>query len=93
MIDFDGILGQMGGYIPLASHQSVHGLIVYQWLIPLIGFAFFGLLFVCVYRAAKFFEKAGNEQKLLRIEMGKLAEEMHLMRRETKGDKSGEHST
>ena len=85
-MDFTMLLGQIVENARSAPPQSSHWLIVYQWLIPLIGLGFFCLLFVCIYRAAKFFDRAGNEQKLLRIEMGKLAEEMHLLRREFKND-------
>ncbi len=90
MIDFAVLLGQVGETAPSAPPQSVHWLLVYQWLVPLIGLGFFCLLFICIYRAAKFFDGAGKEQKLLRIEMGKMAEEMHLMRREMKGIKNGD---
>jgi len=34
-----------------------------------------------------------QEKKLLRMEMGKLAEEVHLLRQEFKGDKSHDAST
>jgi hypothetical protein len=44
-------------------------------------------LVVCIWRAAKYFGNAGTEQKLLRIEMGKLAEEVQLLRKEMNGDK------
>ena len=93
MIDFAVLLGQVGETAPSAPPQSVHWLLVYQWLVPLIGLGFFCLLFICIYRAAKFFDSAGTEQKLLRMEMGKLAEEVYLLRRVVKGDKTGDDST
>ena len=86
MIDFAVLLGQVGENASSAPTQSAHWLIIYQWIAPLIALGFLCLLFVCIYRAAKFFDRAGNEQKLLRIEMGKLTEEVHLLRCEIKGD-------
>ena len=86
MMVFALLLGQVGENAPSAPPQSAHGLIIYQWLVPLIGLGFLCLFAICAYRAAKFFGNAGKEQKLIRLEMGKLAEEMHLLRREIKGD-------
>ena len=66
-----------------------YGLILIQWLLPLIPCtAFCILLAVCIWRAAKYFGTATKEQKLLRIEMGKLAEEVHLLRQEIKDNKT-----
>lgn len=92
-MNFAVLLGQMGENTPSAPLQSAPWLLVSQWLMPLIGLGFFCLLFVCIYRAAKFFDRAGTEQKLLRIEMGKLAEEVHLLRQDIKGDKNADAST
>ena len=44
----------------------------------------FALVIIFLVRASRYFLTAGKEQKLLRIEMGKLAEEVHLMRQELK---------
>ena len=46
--------------------------------------AFVVLVVVCIYRAAEYFGSAKKEQKLLRIEMGKLAEEVYQIRQELK---------
>jgi len=86
MIDFAVLLGQVGENASSAPPQPDHGLLITQWLVPLIGLCFLCLFIICIYRAAKFFGSAGREQKLLRIEMGKLAEEVHLMRQEIKDD-------
>ena len=48
----------------------------------------FILIIISLIRVSRYFKNAGKEQKLLRIEMGKLAEEVHLLRREIKGDKN-----
>jgi hypothetical protein len=60
------------------------------WLPAIFGIAFYILIAFCIYRAAKYFSSATREQKLLRMEMGKLAEEVHLMRQELKGDKDSD---
>ena len=46
--------------------------------------ALVALVIICIYRATAYFGSAKKEQKLLRIEMGKLAEEVHQIRRELK---------
>ena len=43
----------------------------------------FALIIITLIRVSRYFRNAGKEQKLLRIEMGKLAEEVHLLRQET----------
>lgn len=90
MIILPKLLAQAGQY---ESEKADYGLILIQWLLPLIPIAFCILLAVCVWRAAKYFGSATKEQKLLRIEMGKLAEEVHLLRREMKGDEMKTFST
>jgi len=62
------------------------------WLPFIFGIAFYILIAFCIYRAAKYFISATREQKLLRMEMGKLAEEVHLMRQELKGNKDNDSS-
>lgn len=52
----------------------------------------FALIIISLIRVARYFKTAGKEQKLLRMEVGKLAEEVHLLRQEVKGspaNKSG----
>ena len=46
-----------------------------------------GLVIICLIRIARFFRTAGKEQQLIRLELGKVAEEVHLLRQELKGDK------
>jgi hypothetical protein len=89
MMVYTTLLVQAGRYTP--PPQPVVWLLIIQWLLPLnIGVAFYVLLAVCIYRAAKYFGSAGREQKLLRMEMGKLAEEVHLLRQELKDDKDSD---
>lgn len=51
----------------------------------------FALVIICLIRIARFFKNAGNEQKLMRFELGKVAEEVHLLRQEMKGEKITDH--
>jgi hypothetical protein len=90
MIIIPTLLAQAEQY---ASHKTDIWLILIQWVLELIPIAFYILLAVCIWRAAKYFGIAGKEQKLLRIEMGKLAEEFHLLRQEMKGGRKQVSST
>ena len=69
----------------LAENQSVR---IVRSLGGTIAFAIFvacvALVIICIYRAAEYFGSAKKEQKLLRIEMGKIAEEVHQLRQELK---------
>jgi hypothetical protein len=61
------------------------------FVIVVVGVAAYGfiiaLVIICLVRASRYFMTAGKEQKLTRIELGKLAEEVHLIREELKGGK------
>ena len=61
--------------------------------LAMIGFYvfLFSLVIICLIRIARFFKNAGNEQKLIRFELGKVAEEVHLLRQEMKGEKITNH--
>ncbi|TKJ38693.1 MAG: hypothetical protein CEE38_03030 [Planctomycetes bacterium B3_Pla] len=57
-------------------------------IIILAAYVFiFALVIICLIRVARYFRNAGKEQKLIRMDVGKLAEEVHLLRRELKQDK------
>jgi len=66
------------------------------FLLPLLFtgiYAFlFGLVIVCLIRVARYFGNAGKEQKLIRLELGKVAEEVHLLRQELKSETSSHAS-
>ena len=53
----------------------------------------FALIIICLVRVSRYFRNAGKEQKLMRMEMGKVAEEVRLLRQELKGDKNSDAST
>ncbi len=40
------------------------------------------LIIIALWRIGRYFRSAGTEQKLTRMELGKLAEEVHLLREE-----------
>jgi len=50
----------------------------------------FALIIIGLVRLVKFLGSAGKEMKLTRMEVGKLAEEVHLLRQELKGDKDSD---
>jgi len=58
-------------------------------LIVMIAYVFiFTLIIICLIRLAKFLMCAQSEQKLIRMEIGKLSEEVHLISEEIKGKHS-----
>ncbi len=65
----------------------------YEKLIPFI-FAGRGVVFVlasiCLIVVSRYFWTAAKEQKRIRMDMGKLAEEVHLLRRELEQDKGSD---
>jgi len=62
-------------------------------LIVIVAYAFiFAVVIICLIRVSRYFLTAGKEQKLMRIEIGKLAEEIHLIRQKLEGEKEKESS-
>jgi hypothetical protein len=58
---------------------EVAGLLI--TLIALAAYVFiFALIIICLIRVSRYFMTAGKEQKLMRMELGKLAEDVHLIR-------------
>ena len=50
-------------------------------IIMMIAYVFlFALIIICLIRVSRYFLTAGKEQKLIRMELGKMAEEVHLLR-------------
>ncbi len=59
--------------------------VVCGWLV-LVSFAFLAsLIMITLLRVARFLNRVSKEIKLMRLELGKLAEEVHLSRDELKG--------
>ncbi len=62
--------------------------------IILAAYAFiFALVIICLVQVSRYFRTAGKEQKLIRMELGKVAEEVHLIRQEIKDGKAQKSST
>lgn len=63
-------------------------------IIVLVALAFYVFIFtlvvMCLIDVTRYFSTAGKEQKLIRMELGKLAEEVHLLRQEMKGTKDSQ---
>jgi len=73
---------------PLIAAAAPHMSIAIIPLIVLGIYVFlFALVIICLIRIARFFSTAGKEQKLIRMELGKVAEEVHLLRRKLEGEK------
>ena len=66
-------------------------------LVPLIVIGIYAFIFclviICLVRVSRYFRTAGKEQKLMRMEMSKIAEEVHLLRQELKGGENSNSST
>jgi len=82
---FDAILAQ-------AVVSAMPGVLMVIAMLALYVFIF-ALVIICLIRVARYFGSAGKEQKLMRMEMGKLAEEVHLLRQQIKSGESGESSS
>lgn len=78
----------------VAQEQMTRG----DWRLfaQLLGFAaiivFIALVIITLNRAADYFGSAGKEQKLLRMELGKLAEEVSQLRRQLDSAKEQDDS-
>jgi len=60
-------------------------------VIALVFYAFiFALVIICLIRVSRYFLTAGKEQKLLRMEIGKLADEVHFIREKLEGGEKTE---
>jgi len=75
----------------LASVEVVNAPGILMVLVMVAVYAFiFALVIICLVRVSRYFRTAGKEQKLIRMELGKVAEEIHLLRQELKGDKDSD---
>ncbi len=68
--------------------QSIFGF--YGLLIILVYVPIFALIVMGLIRLVRYLGSAGREQKLLRIEVTKLAEEVHLLRQGLERDKDSD---
>lgn len=80
----DGILARAGVI-------NVSGFLTVIVVIAVYVFIF-ALIIICLVRVSRYFKTAGKEQKLIRMELSKLAEEVHLIHQELKGGKEQDSS-
>lgn len=59
----------------------------------LLGIAFWALIIYGIIQLIRFLASSRKEQKLTRMELGKVAEEVHLLREELKGKGESESPT
>ncbi len=77
----------------LARVEVINVTGIFMVLVVFAVYAFiFALVIICLVRVSRYFRTAGKEQKLIRMELGKVAEEVHLLRQELKGDKNSDSS-
>jgi hypothetical protein len=75
--------------LDILSISSERPMLIYL-IAPILlsAYAFiFALIIICLIRVSRYFLTAGKEQKLIRMEIGKLAEEVHQLRQELNGGK------
>lgn len=66
---------------------------VMTYVVLAVYILIFSLAIICLIRASRYFRNAGKEQKLIKMELGKIAEEVHLLRQEMKDIKNCNSST
>lgn len=75
----------------------IEDLILPGTIIVLVALAFYVFILIlalmCLVSATRYFSTAGKEQKLIRMELGKVAEEVRLIRQELEVGKEQESST
>lgn len=65
------------------------------FILIVLGLVYVGipvLIISFIIRLGRYLKNAGKERTLLRMELGKLAEEVHILRQELKGGKEQESS-
>ena len=65
---------------------SMGGFYIMYGIMVLVAIAFWGLIIYGLIQLIRFLTSARKEQKLIRMELGKLAYELEQMRKERKGD-------
>ena len=63
----------------LSKQKIVPGTLMVLVVFAVYAFIF-ALVIICLVRVSRYFRTAGKEQKLIRMELGKLAEEVHIIR-------------
>jgi hypothetical protein len=87
------LLATAAPHIPVAPQNTPTGSMI-TTLIAVGFYAFlYALVIICLIRIVRYLGTAGKEQKLIRFELGKVAEEVHLLRQELKGEKGNSSPT
>ncbi len=70
---------------------DIEDLILPGTIIVLVALAFYVFIFIlavmCLVDVTRYFSTAGKEQKLIRMELGKIAEEVHILRQKLENGK------
>ncbi len=90
MIDLLATVTEIATVPKSSPPQFAHGTSIVVILMMVVYAFIFGLIIICLIRLVKYLGSAKKEQKLMRMEMGKLAEEVHLIREEIKGKNPSE---
>lgn len=90
MIDLLAVATEMTTAVHIAPQQVNYSVWILPLLMLLVYVFIIGLIIVGLIRLIKYLGSAKKEQKLMRMELGKLAEEVHLIRKEIKGKNPGE---
>lgn len=73
---------------PPPTPTLMYIILLLSWIRVLVMVTIMVLMVICLIRLIKFLGNARNEMKLIRMEVGKIAEEVHLLRQELKGGES-----
>ena len=64
------------------------------FIVVIAVYAFiFSLVIICLVRVSRYFRDAGKEQKLIRMDLGKLADEVQQLRQDLKENNTHKKST
>ncbi len=66
--------------LALAKQMIVPGTLMVLVVFAVYAFIF-ALVIICLVRVSRYFKTAGKEQKLMRMELSKLADEVQIIRR------------
>ena len=64
------------------------------FIVVIAVYAFiFSLVIICLVRVSRYFRDAGKEQKLIRMDLGKIADEVQQLRQDLKENNTQKNST
>jgi len=78
----------IGDILARTATAATGGTIVF--IVMMVAYVFiFALIIICLIRVSRYCMTSGKERKLMRMELGKLAEEVHLLRQKLNGKEEG----